>query len=91
MHTHTHHTHIYTYSHTHTHTHTHAVVYHHGKSATGGHYTADVFHPACGGWVRADDNIIRSIPEEFVLKPGGSAGVNKVAYLLIYRRRDTIM
>ena len=67
------------------------VVYHHGKSATGGHYTADVFHPACSGWVRADDSIIRSIPEDFVLKPGGSAGVHKVAYLLIYRRRDTIV
>jgi hypothetical protein len=50
-----------------------------------------VFHPVSGGWVRADDSIIRSIPEDFVLKPGGSAGVNKVAYLLIYRRKDTIM
>ena len=65
------------------------VVYHHGKMATGGHYTSDVFHSGYGGWVRIDDSILKPIPDEFVLKPGGGV-VNKNAYLLFYRRLDTI-
>ena len=65
------------------------VVYHHGKAATGGHYTSDVFHPACGGWVRLDDGLLKAVPEEFVLRPA-SQGSNKVAYLLFYRRLDTV-
>ena len=81
-------THTCTDANTHTvHTHTHTVVYHHGKTATGGHYTCDVHHPAAGGWVRADDSLVKLVPEEFVLKTGNQS---KVAYILFYRRLDTI-
>lgn len=66
-----------------------AVVYHHGKTVTGGHYTCDVFHTGSNGWVRIDDSLLRSIPEDFVRTPGGSMP-NKTAYLLFYRRQDTI-
>ncbi|XP_065827525.1 ubiquitin carboxyl-terminal hydrolase 10-like [Oscarella lobularis] len=62
-----------------------SVVYHHGKHANDGHYTCDVYSSTGGGWCRYDDNIIRVIHEQQVLKhsPG------KVAYLLYYRRSDT--
>ncbi len=83
---------------THMHAHAHArspppppppplsVIYHHGKKATGGHYTCDVYHPTCGGWVRTDDSIVRSVTEDSVLKQGHG----KVAYILFYRRLDSI-
>ncbi|CAI8016024.1 Ubiquitin carboxyl-terminal hydrolase 10-A [Geodia barretti] len=63
-----------------------AVVYHHGKSAVGGHYTCDVRHTGSGVWLRMDDSIVKSVPEEAVLKQPQTS--NKVAYLLFYRRAD---
>ena len=60
-----------------------AVVYHHGKTASGGHYTADVHHPTMG-WVRADDTRLKTVPINFVLKPVQG----KDPYLLYYRRTD---
>jgi len=65
-----------------------AVVYHHGKFATGGHYTCDVCHPVCGGWIRMDDSILKPVSEETVLRHTQTA--NKVAYLLFYRRVDSL-
>ena len=64
------------------------VVYHHGKYATGGHYTCDVCHPVCGGWVRIDDSVLKPVSEEMVLRQNQTN--NKVAYLLFYRRVDSI-
>ena len=64
------------------------VVYHHGKYATGGHYTCDVCHPVCGGWVRIDDSVLKPVSEEMVLRQNQTS--NKVAYLLFYRRVDSI-
>lgn len=69
--------------------HAQTVVYHHGKTATGGHYTCDTHHPVCGGWVRTDDSNLKLVPEEHVLKPPANQS-NKVAYLLFYRRLDTL-
>ncbi|KZV79125.1 cysteine proteinase [Exidia glandulosa HHB12029] len=64
-----------------------AVVYHHGQSATGGHYTLDVLHPAAGQatvpWVRLDDDIVTRVRAEDVFGQDGAD--DKVAYLLFYR------
>jgi len=57
--------------------------------ATGGHYTCDAFHSGSGGWIRVDDNLVKPIPEDFVLTTGGGI-MNKTVYLLFYRRKDTL-
>uniref|UniRef100_A0A8C9T372 Ubiquitin carboxyl-terminal hydrolase n=1 Tax=Scleropages formosus TaxID=113540 RepID=A0A8C9T372_SCLFO len=61
-----------------------AVVYHHGNSATGGHYTTDVFHIGLNGWLRIDDQAVKVISQFQVLKHS----VERTAYLLYYRRMD---
>ncbi|GAP83140.1 putative ubiquitin C-terminal hydrolase [Rosellinia necatrix] len=43
-----------------------AVIYHHGKSASGGHYTADILRQDNQEWIRVDDTIIRPIKVEEV-------------------------
>ncbi|KAI2662167.1 Ubiquitin carboxyl-terminal hydrolase 10 [Labeo rohita] len=43
-----------------------AVVYHHGNSATGGHYTTDVFHIGLNGWLRIDDQAVKIINQHQV-------------------------
>ncbi|KAH7107660.1 hypothetical protein BKA62DRAFT_684060 [Auriculariales sp. MPI-PUGE-AT-0066] len=64
-----------------------AVVYHHGQSATGGHYTLDILHPAPGHvndpWLRLDDDIVQRIRPDDVFGQDGRD--DKVAYLLLYR------
>lgn len=41
------------------------VVYHHGKSASGGHYTVDVLRQDRKNWIRFDDTVIKSVhPDE---------------------------
>ena len=37
------------------------VVYHHGKSASGGHYTVDVLRQDRKNWIRFDDTVIKSV------------------------------
>ncbi|KAJ8249219.1 hypothetical protein GJAV_G00232460 [Gymnothorax javanicus] len=61
-----------------------AVVYHHGNSATGGHYTTDVFHIGLNGWLRIDDQVVKVVPQYQVVKPTP----DRTAYLLYYRRMD---
>lgn len=63
-----------------------AVVYHEGKEATKGHYVTDAYHVGYLSWLHYDDASVKPIPEECVLKPGGT----RVPYLLFYRRNDTI-
>ncbi|KAJ7777737.1 hypothetical protein B0H14DRAFT_2401430 [Mycena olivaceomarginata] len=72
------------------------VVYHHGVSASGGHYTLDVLHPtrfpgsATGtgsereGWVRIDDELVSDVQPVDVF--GAPEGDSRCAYLLFYRR-----
>ena len=43
-----------------------AAVYHHGKSASGGHYTVDLRRQDDREWIRLDDTIIRRIRSEDV-------------------------
>ncbi|TTR36198.1 Ubiquitin carboxyl-terminal hydrolase 10 [Bagarius yarrelli] len=63
-----------------------AVVYHHGNSATGGHYTTDVFHIGLNGWLRIDDQVVKVINQYQVVKQTAE----RTAYLLYYRRVDLL-
>ncbi|TRY87866.1 hypothetical protein DNTS_008918 [Danionella cerebrum] len=63
-----------------------AVVYHHGNSATGGHYTTDVFHIGLNGWLRIDDQAVKIINQHQVVKQTSE----RTAYLLYYRRLDLL-
>ncbi|XP_035008902.1 ubiquitin carboxyl-terminal hydrolase 10 isoform X4 [Hippoglossus stenolepis] len=63
-----------------------AVVYHHGNSATGGHYTTDVFHIGLNGWLRIDDQAVKVISQYQVVKQTSE----RTAYLLYYRRVDLL-
>ncbi|KAI0320712.1 hypothetical protein OF83DRAFT_1052586 [Amylostereum chailletii] len=70
------------------------VLYHHGLSASGGHYTLDVLHPnrdmnTSGGrpreaWIRIDDELVSDVRPEDVF--GGYEQDDRCAYLLFYRR-----
>ena len=64
------------------------VVYHHGKSATGGHYTTDIYHIGVNGWIHMDDATVIKLPqgrdETFKHVP------HRVPYLLYYRRCDLL-
>ncbi|KAM6430116.1 ubiquitin carboxyl-terminal hydrolase 10 isoform 2-T2 [Liasis olivaceus] len=63
-----------------------AVVYHHGNSATGGHYTTDVFQIGLNGWLRIDDQAVKVVTQHQVVKPSAE----RTAYLLYYRRVDLL-
>lgn len=57
------------------------VVHHHGKNATGGHYTCDVLRES-GCWLDFDDSDVEEIPSSQVTgKMDGSE------YLLFYHRK----
>lgn len=47
-----------------------SVVYHHGKSASGGHYTVDVRRQEGREWIRLDDTTMRRIRSEEVAEGG---------------------
>jgi len=47
-----------------------SVVYHHGKSAAGGHYTVDVLRQDGREWVRMDDTYIRRVRSNDVAEAG---------------------
>lgn len=59
------------------------VVYHHGTSTEGGHYTVDVLRQETEEWARIDDTVVDSITPEMVV---GSDGGSKTAYLLMYQQ-----
>lgn len=75
------------------------VLYHHGVSAGGGHYTLDVLHPNRDGsargsgnssgeaWLHIDDETVSAVRHEDVF--GGhdnDRADDRCAYLLFYRR-----
>lgn len=72
------------------------MVYHHGVSAGGGHYTIDVLHPnrypgtnptakPREGWVRIDDELVSDVRVEDVFG-GYEKDDSRCAYLLCYQR-----
>lgn len=46
------------------------VIYHHGKNASGGHYTVDVRRQDGQEWIRLDDTLIRRVRSEDVANAG---------------------
>ena len=69
--------------------------YHHGSSASGGHYTIAVARQDAKGWIHFDDETHSTLAEEDVVvsqeeaekgKPGLVGGREKCAYLLFYQR-----
>ena len=64
------------------------VLYHHGESAGGGHYTVDVLHPNGDDdtgevWLHIDDEIVSPVRHEDVF---GEHADKQCAYLLFYSR-----
>lgn len=55
------------------------VVYHHGKNASGGHYTVDVRRQDGREWVRIDDTVIRRVRPEDVAEGGAEEKPSKGA------------
>jgi len=55
------------------------VISHFGVHSTGGHYTADIFHPGTQKWLRFDDHKIFPIDESSILH-------NTNAYVLVYKK-----
>ncbi|KDN52574.1 cysteine proteinase [Tilletiaria anomala UBC 951] len=77
------------------------VVYHHGRYATGGHYTVDVLRQDSQQWVHIDDTNISPIQvdqvrrvkqrdsNDFVQRgPSSASGHEGLAYLLFYKREE---
>jgi ubiquitin carboxyl-terminal hydrolase 10 len=54
-----------------------AVVYHHGKNASGGHYTVDVRRQDGREWIRIDDTVIRRVRDEDVAEGGAEEEAGK--------------
>ena len=69
------------------------VLYHHGKSAGGGHYTVDVLHSNDGGdvWLHIDDETVSTLRHEDVFGRHDNERVDdRCAYLLFYRRTASL-
>jgi len=64
------------------------VVYHHGKNASGGHYTVDVRRQEGQEWIRMDDTIIRRVRSEDVAGEGGEEDPKILAKALEQHKRD---
>ena len=69
-----------------------SVLYHHGQSASGGHYTLDILHPnrdmndrPRAAWIRIDDELVSDIRSEDVFGSTQERD-DRCAYLLFYRR-----
>ncbi|KAL3241344.1 mRNA-binding ubiquitin-specific protease UBP3 RNJ42_03436 [Nakaseomyces bracarensis] len=61
------------------------VIYHHGMSPDGGHYTADVYHKDSSTWYRIDDVNITKLKDDDVLKGGEDNLDTRTAYILMYQ------
>ncbi|KAF2769038.1 cysteine proteinase [Teratosphaeria nubilosa] len=64
------------------------VVYHHGKTAAGGHYTVDVRRQDGEEWIRIDDTIIRRIRKEDVAEGGSEEDPKILAQALEQHKAD---
>ncbi|PYH89754.1 ubiquitin-specific protease [Aspergillus ellipticus CBS 707.79] len=64
------------------------VIYHHGKNASGGHYTVDVRRQDGREWIRLDDTSIRRVRSEDVAEAGGEEDPKVLAAALEQHKRD---
>ena len=64
------------------------VVYHHGKNASGGHYTVDVRRQEGREWIRIDDTVIRRIRSEDVAEGGSEEDPKVLAAALEQHKTD---
>jgi ubiquitin carboxyl-terminal hydrolase 10 len=64
------------------------VVYHHGKSASGGHYTVDVRRQDGKEWIRLDDTVIRRVRSEDVAEAGSEEDAKVLVAVLDSHKRD---
>ncbi|TKA58586.1 hypothetical protein B0A55_12806 [Friedmanniomyces simplex] len=67
------------------------VVYHHGKSAAGGHYTVDILRQDSREWIRMDDTVIRRIRPEDVAEGGSEEDPKILAKALEQHKADQEM
>lgn len=65
------------------------VVYHHGKNASGGHYTVDVRRQDGREWIRLDDTIIRRVRSEDVAEGGSEEDPKILAAALEQHKNDS--
>ncbi|KAL5114938.1 hypothetical protein ACEQ8H_007185 [Pleosporales sp. CAS-2024a] len=66
-----------------------SVVYHHGKNASGGHYTVDLRRQEGKEWIRMDDTILRRIRAEDVAEGGAEEDPKVLAAALEQHKNDT--
>ncbi|KAF7677315.1 cysteine proteinase [Alternaria burnsii] len=64
------------------------VVYHHGKNASGGHYTVDLRRQEGKEWIRMDDTIIRRVRAEEVAEGGAEEDPKVLAAALEQHKSD---
>ena len=67
------------------------VVYHHGKNASGGHYTVDVRRQEGREWIRLDDTVIRRVRYEDVAEGGSEEDPKILAAALERHNQDQNM
>lgn len=65
-----------------------AVIYHHGKNASGGHYTVDLRRQEGREWIRMDDTVIRRIRSEDVAEGGAEEDPKVLAAALEQHKKD---
>ncbi|CAI6336908.1 unnamed protein product [Periconia digitata] len=65
------------------------VVYHHGKNASGGHYTTDLRRQDGREWIRMDDTVIRRIRADEVAEGGAEEDPKVLAEALEQHKNDT--
>ena len=65
------------------------VVYHHGKNASGGHYTVDVRRQEGREWIRLDDTLIRRIRSQDVAEVGSEEDSKVLATALEHHSRES--
>jgi ubiquitin carboxyl-terminal hydrolase 10 len=65
------------------------VVYHHGKNASGGHYTVDVRRQDGHEWIRMDDTVIRRVRPEDVADTGAEENQKLLSKALEQHKLDS--
>ncbi|KAJ5105203.1 hypothetical protein NUU61_002550 [Penicillium alfredii] len=64
------------------------VIYHHGKNASGGHYTVDVRRQEGREWIRMDDTVLRRVRSEDVAEAGGEEDPKILAAALEQHKQE---